>query len=230
MGSRARFICIVLFAATVLGTAACGSVTKPTGVEVRRQLDGSTLFIDHDYRYSLSLDSEWWLVPLVDEEYQSALSKARQDIPDFADRLEAARNEDPDGRAVAFNLAHDLKYYGGGGFVTYLKISKAYHGVYDSPSLSAWISDGRSVAEKSGFEVLMSGTNLNPNGVECGTVDAIQPAHAKPTIPVTLRARMVTCLIHVAGITLAFWTPEQFGDELVPAVESAGESIRVLDE
>ncbi len=231
MGSRVRIACFVLCAVALLGASGCGAPPRQTGVAVIQQSDGSSLVVDYDMGYSLGLDAEWLVVPLVGPGYDATLATAVAGAPEFANRIQTIKFEEPDARVYAINVAHEGKYMGGGGMMTYVSIVRLYGKDDVHPSLSSYPLIARNQAEKNGYDILSSGTHRNRNGVEYASVDLVAP----PGSPYTeaqgeLRAKLIYLSLEAEDIGILFWTPVQFADELVPAVEGAADSIQILGE
>jgi len=61
----------------------------PTGVTSEEQADGSTVFIDFDNKYQLTLPSGWIVIPLDQNDLGNLLNNVSSQHPDFAEAAQA---------------------------------------------------------------------------------------------------------------------------------------------
>ena len=80
--------------ATSTPTPTSTSTPLPTGIATQELSDGSTLFIDYDNQYQLTLPENWVIIPLVKEDLEAVLDQMAEENPDLAKAAEAFKGLD----------------------------------------------------------------------------------------------------------------------------------------
>ncbi len=159
---------------TLTPTSTPTATPLPTGVTSEELADGSTLFIDYDNKFQLTLPADWIVIPVDKDTLADALDQLAEDNPNLVNSAEGVRNMDPDVlRMVA------------------LYADRAYVASGSAPNITLAVIEDQSLAslplsfitglmegsfEQQGLKVLTTGVNNveNPNNVEIEYVDLEQ--------------------------------------------------------
>lgn len=200
----------------------------PAGVEILDQSDGSTVFIDYDNNYEITLPADWFILPLSAEDIGEIMSEAESQNPDLQQAVEAFKKLDPDIiRVIAINK--DSKYiyreFSSNISVTALKdeLLSAMPVVFVTGVLESQL-------EKGGATIIQVDdlSITNSNGVEVGLLEFKQTAPTASGAVITAQSKVLVFQAGGALINIQIAVPEQFAGELFPVMDAIAESIKVL--
>jgi len=200
----------------------------PTGVMVAEQPDGSTLFVDYDNKYQLSLPKDWAVIPIGADDIADILDGLAQKNPELAKAADAFRDLDPNiFRLIA--MPTDIKYMVSG-FATNMNVTVFDNDVLAKMPLSFVTGALEETFKNQGAKILTEGVNTvdNQNGVEMEYLDLEQVTPTATGARVTIRMRVVVFQANNRVIMITLGTPKQFGAEILPTANLIGESVQVF--
>lgn len=211
---------------TVTPTPTQTPTPLPTGVDTKKQPDGSTFFIDYDNKYQLTLPKDWVVVPISKDAIAKAADALAEENPEMAEIFSSLKDVDPNLlRCVAVYGNKDYVYKG---YPTYVNIS-----VIDEPSLtsmplafvSAVLEDG---LQQSGAKIITNGVNeiSNPNNVEVEYID-MEQQFTMNGIKQTIDSRLVIFLANKKLIVVQMLTPQKFNKDIFPIINEIGTTIEL---
>lgn len=195
----------------------------PTGVTSEEQTDGSTLFVDYDNKFQLTLPSGWIVIPLDQDGLAEMLDNVSQSNPDLADTAQAFRDLDADVFRMAA-LYTDRKLLSSG-FGTNITVTSFKDETMSSMPLSFVTGLLEQSFVDSGNKVLTQGVNTieNDNGIEVEYLDVEQSSNGVKVVQ-----RMVVFQTQDALIVVTITVPAQFKDDVLFVGDSIGGSVEFL--
>ena len=201
----------------------------PTGAEILDQPDGSTLFIDYDNKFQLTLPSGWFILPLSAEDIGEIMSQAASENPDLEQAMQAFQQMDPDIiRVIAINA--DSKYVNRD-FATNISVTAIKEKLLSSMPVAFVTGVLESQIEQGGATVIPV-ENLsitNSNGVEIGVLEFKQPAPTVSGVNLIAQSKVLVFQTGGAMISIQIAVPEQFAADLFPVMDEIAESIQILE-
>ena len=200
----------------------------PTGVEVLDQSDGSTVFIDYDNKYEITLPADWFILPLSAEDIGDLMSEAASENPDLQQSVEAFKQLDPDIiRVIALNKDSKYIYQD---FSTNISVTALKDELLSAMPVVFVTGVLESQLEQAGATIVQV-ENLsmtNSNGVEIGLLEFKQKAPTVSGANITAKSRVLVFQAGGALISVQLAVPEQFAAELFPVLDEIADSIKVL--
>lgn len=200
----------------------------PVGVQMEDQPDGSTLFIDYDNKYQMTLPKDWVVIPLSSDDLSAILSNLSEKNPSFQNIAETFKQLDPNViRVIAVNA--DSKYIVSG-FSTNLTVTALEDPVMSSMPLDFVTGAIEESLKQQGSKLLSSSEPVatNPNGVDVGVFDFMQIAPTSTGANIEVRSKVVVFQTEGKIIMVQLATPKQFGEELLPMLDEVSNSIKLL--
>jgi len=201
----------------------------PVGVKTEEQADGSTLLIDYDNQYQLTIPDGWAAIPLSAEDLADAINKLSEKNPAFKDLAETFKKLDPNIiRVIAVNTDTE---YTADGFATNMTITAIQDKILSTMPLD-FVTGALEEAMKQQGAIVLATENpakTNANGVEVGTFDFEQTTPTAAGANVQVRSKVLVFQSKGKVIMVQLATPRRFGDQLVPALDGVYDSISLLD-
>ena len=210
--------------ATSTPTRTPTSTPLPSGVATQQLSDGSTLFIDYDNKYQLTLHEDWIIIPLVKKDLQVVLDRLGKEDPDIAKAAEAFKNLDSNViRMAALNRKPEFLE---GGYAANITVAALDDPIFSVMPLSFITGALEESFSQQGIKVLTSGVNVieNAGGVEVEYMDVEQNVSGNK-----VQQRMVVFQSNKKLILITISTLPQFKDEIFQLAEQIGGSIELLE-
>lgn len=195
----------------------------PTGISTQELSDGSTLFIDYDNKYQLTLPEDWVIIPLVKEDLDIMLEQLSEENPDFANAAEAFKDLDSDVlRMAALNSKREYLI---GGYASNITLAALEDPVLSAMPLSFITGALEGSFSQQGVKVLTTGVNTidNANGMEIEYIDVEQSVAG-----VKVQQRMVVFQSSGKLILMTISTTPNFKDEIFELANQIGSSLEPL--
>jgi hypothetical protein len=199
------------------------STPLPTGIATQELSDGSTLFIDYDNKYQMTLSEDWVIIPLVKEDLQVALDKLGHDDPDIAKAAEAFKNLDSDVlRMAALNRKSE---YLAGGYASNITVAALDDPVFSVMPLSFITGALEESFTQQGIKVLTTGVNVieNASGMDVEYMDVEQTVSG-----VKVQQRILVFQSNKKLILITVSTTPQFKEEIFEIAEQIGGSLEFI--
>jgi hypothetical protein len=209
--------------ATSTPTRTPTSTPLPTGIATQELSDGSTLFIDYDNKYQMSLSEDWVIIPLVKEDLEVMLDQLGREDPDMARAAEAFKNLDSDVlRMAALNRKSE---YLVGGYASNITVAAIDDPIFSVMPLSFITGALEESFTQQGIKVLTTGVNIidNASGVEVEYMDLEQTISG-----IRVQQRIVAFQSNKKLILVTISTPPQFKDEIFQIAEQIGGSVEFI--
>lgn len=195
----------------------------PTGIATEELADGSTLFIDYDNKFQMTLPEDWIIIPVAKEDLDAALEELGRDDPDIARAAESFKNLDPDVlRMAALNRKAE---YLAGGYASNITVTAIQDPIFSVMPLSFITGALEESFTQQGIKVLTSGVNAieNDNGVEVEYMDVEQTLSGMKVLQ-----RIVVFQSNKKLILVTISTTPQFKDEIFQIAEQIGRSVEFI--
>jgi hypothetical protein len=200
----------------------------PTGASAEEQADGSTLFIDYDNQYQLTIPENWLVLPLSSEDIVDILEKVAEENPDFEEIAKTFAQLDPDViRVIALN--QDFKYTTEG-FSTNLTITAIEDNLMSSMPLDFVTGAMEESLKQQGATVVSESQPAyqNANGVEIGSFEFQQEAPTVTGARVKIQSKILVFQSNGKLLMVQLAVPQQFVDELIPALDQIANTIELI--
>lgn len=201
----------------------------PSGATTEKQSDGSTLFIDYDNKYQLSLPEGWFVIPLSAEDMADILNEMSEANPDLKDTAEAFKQLDPNViRVIAINENSDYIF---NGFSTNLTITAIDDKIMSSMPMDFVTGAIEDLLKQQGASLVSSHSSAttNANGVEFGTFNFQQSTPTGSGTKVQASSKTIIFKANNKVIMVQLATPQQFAGELFPILDNLIDSIKLLE-
>jgi hypothetical protein len=195
------------------------STPLPTGIATEQLANGSTLFIDYDNRYQMTLPEDWVIIPVAKED----LEEVGQNDPEIAKAAEAFKNLDPDVlRMAALNRKTEFLK---GGYASNITVTAIEEPIFSVMPLSFITGALEESFTQQGIQVLTTGENAieNANGVEVEYIDVEQKLAG-----VQVLQRIVVFQSNQKLMLVTISTTPQFRDEIFQVAEDVGGSLVLI--
>jgi len=209
--------------ATSTPTQTPTSTPLPTGIETQELSDGSTLFIDYDNKYQLTLPESWVIIPLVKEDLEAMLDKTAKDNPEFAKAAEAFKGLDSNVlRMVALNSKRE---YLAGGYASNITVAAIGDPIFSAMPLSFITGALEESFTQQGIKVLTSGVNTieNANDMDIEFIDVEQNIKG-----VQVKQKLIVFQSNKKLIIITVSTLARFEKEIFAVAEQIGASVELL--
>jgi hypothetical protein len=210
--------------ATSTPTRTPTSTPRPAGVTTQQLSDGSTLFIDYDNKYQLTLHEDWIIIPFVKEDLEVVLERLGREDPDIAKAAEAFKNLDSNViRMAALNRKPEFLK---GGYAANITVAALDDPIFSVMPLSFITGALEESFTQQGIKVLTTGVNVieNAGGVEVEYMDVEQNVSGNK-----VQQRMVVFQSNKKLILITISTLPQFKDEIFQLAEQIGGSVELLE-
>jgi hypothetical protein len=202
----------------------------PTGSSMEDQADGSKLFIDYDNQFQVTLPEGWIILPLSSQDLADILESVSKENPDFKDAAAVLKDLDPDViRVMAFNKNHK---YNVNGFTTNLIVMAINDKVMTTMPIDFVMGMLEESIKQQGGVLLSTDNNVttNANDVEMGSFEfkRTMPTALETNVPVRIKAIVFRSADRLIMVQLT--APQQFGEELIPAMDQIMESVKLSEE
>lgn len=200
----------------------------PTGVETREGSGGTTVFIDYDNNFQLTLPSDWFIIPLSAEDITDVLNSMAEENPDLKKSADAFKNLDPDViRVIAVNK--DSKYLVKG-FSANLTITAIKDKFLTGLPVAFVTGSMEAEMKKNGVKIIEVEELVltSDSGVEIGVMEFIQDAPTATGGTISVQSRMLVFQTGDALIMAQLVTPREFAGELFPIMEEIAQSVQLL--
>lgn len=199
------------------------STPLPSGIATQELSDGSTLFIDYDNKYQMSLSEDWVIIPVVKEDLEVALEKLGREDPDMAKAAEAFKNLDSDVLRMAA-LNRQSKYLAGG-YASNITVTAIEDPVLSVMPLSFITGALEQSFTQQGIKVLTTGVNTmeNDSGLEVEYMDLEQTISGLRVLQ-----RIVVFQSNKKLILVTISTTPQHKDEIFQMAEQIGGSVEFI--
>jgi hypothetical protein len=195
----------------------------PTGINVEKQSDGTTLFSDYDNKYQLTLSADWIIIPFKKDAFTAAVKDLASENPQLAAAAQAFQNLDPETfRLVAIN--RNPKYLKNT-FASNLNITAFADNLLANMPLEFVTGALEEQFKKNGAEVLTNGVNVveNSHGVDVEYIDLEQTVKGSK-----IAQRALTFQANQKLIIIAFTTLPPFSKDVFAEANSIGGTIELL--
>jgi hypothetical protein len=199
------------------------STPLPSGIATQDLSDGSTLFIDYDNNYQMTLSEDWVIIPVVKEDLEVALEKLGREDPDMARAAEAFKNLDPEVLRMAA-LNRQSKYLAGG-YASNITVTAIEDPVFSVMPLSFITGALEQSFTQQGIKVLTTGVNTieNESGLEIEYMDLEQTVSSFRVLQ-----RIVAFQSNKKLILITISTTPQHKDEIFQMAEQIGGSVEFI--
>lgn len=196
----------------------------PSGVTSEDQADGSTLFIDYDNKFRLTLPKGWIVIPIDQDGLGDLLDNVSEQNPDLAETAQAFRDLDPDVFRMAA-LYSDRETLSGG-YGTNITVTAFADKIMSSMPLSFVTGVLEQSFIDGGGKVLTQGVNSigNSHGVEIEYIDVEQSSAG-----FKVTQRLVVFQAEDKLIVITITTVPQFQAQILPVSDLLGGSIEYLE-
>ncbi len=196
----------------------------PTGVELQPQADGWTGVHDWDDRYELALPSDWVAIRLTKQDLDQIVQQMSSQDPNVGQMTDAVEGMDPETVRV-FGLNKNAKY-AKGSYPTMLvgtAIKDKLASSMPMEFVTAMIED----RVLTGSKDTTWDVKHNAHGVDVAVVQGSMriPIQNGPTVSV--KSKVIAFQSDDKLIMLEFVTPTQFGDEVLPGLDSIVDTIQL---
>jgi len=196
----------------------------PTGVTSEEQADGSTLFIDYDNSYRLTLPPDWVVIPVNKDTLSLNLDELAKTNPNLVASAEAFKDMDPDMlRMAALNTNLDYFANGSASNITIVSIEDETLSALPLSFISGALEES---FMQQGFNVLTTGANTleNDHNVEMEYIDLEQNING-----LKIRQRMILFITSNKLVMMTISTLPQFTDDMFQMGDEIGASIEILE-
>ncbi len=200
----------------------------PTGVETHEGSGGTTVFIDYDNKFQLTLPSDWFIIPLSAKDITEILNSMAEENPELKASADAFKNLDPDViRVIAVNK--DSKYMVKG-FSSNLTITAVKDKFLAGLPVSFVTGFLEEEMEKNGVTIVEMDELVitSASGVEIGVMEFIQDTPTATGGTISAQSHMLVFQTSGALIMVQLVTPKEFAGELFPIMDDIAESITLL--
>lgn len=195
----------------------------PTGINVEKQSDGTTLFVDYDNKFKFILPADWVVIPFKKDSLAETMSQLAEENPQLAAAAKSLENMDPEMfRLLAINKnSKFLKNT----FASNLNVT-----AYENELLAAMPLEFISGAleqqfENQGAKVLTHDVNVVENSHDV----AMEYIEIEQTISGNkIEQRVLMFQSNEKLIMFAFTALPQFSKELFAEANSIGGSVELL--
>ena len=193
-------------------------------MEVVAQADGTTLFVDYDNLYQLTLPQDWLAIPLTEEDMQAALDSAAQTNPEYATLAESFKGLDSSiFRLIALDTNQEVKSSSKPTFLMIYCVDDPLASSMPMAAVTAMIEDN----VLTDATIISWDARTNSNGVEVGINDASQYMTMPSGDNVNVRVKIISFQANQRLILVHILTPIEYGDQVLPPMESIIETIKV---
>jgi hypothetical protein len=208
---------------TATQTPSATPTPVPTGINVEKQSDGTTLFVDYDNKFKLTLPEDWVVIPFKKDSLTETLNRLAEENPQLAAAAKAFENMDPEMfRLVAINK--NLKYLKNT-FASNLNVTAYENDLLATMPLEFVAGALEQQFENQGAKVLTHDVNVveNSHGV------AMQYIEIEQTIAGNkIRQRVLMFQANKKLIMLTFTTLPEFSKELFEEGNQIGGTVELL--
>jgi hypothetical protein len=199
------------------------STPLPTGTDTQTLSDGSTLFIDYDNKYQITLPEDWVIIPVVKEDLDAMLEDLARTDPDMARAAEAFKNLDADVLRMAA-LNRQTKYLTGG-YASNITVTAIQDPVLSVMPLSFITGALEQSFTQQGIKVLTTGVNPieNASGMEVEYMDLEQALSGFRVLQ-----RVLAFQSNEKLILITISTTSQHKDEIFQVAEQIGGSLELI--
>ncbi len=205
---------------TATETQTPSPTSLPTGINVEKQSDGTTLFIDYDNKYQLTFPKDWTVIPFKKDDFTNVISKLAEENPQLAAAAQSFKDMDPNVfRLVALNT--DSKYVMNT-FASNLNITAYADQLLGSMPLEFVTGALEEQFKKNGLTVLTNGVNVveNSHGVNIEYIDTERTAKGSKIVQ-----RVLVFQSNQKLVMIAFTTLPQFSKDVFAEGDAIGGSI-----
>jgi hypothetical protein len=201
----------------------------PTGVETQKQTDGSTLFVDYDNKFKLTLPKGWVVIPMTIEDMAGVAQELAKENPDIADELNSLQGlqgvYSDMLRGVALYADRNFTYKGYATNISIMALTDPTLAGMPLPFVSGILEEQ---LKQNGAKILTEGVNeiANPNGVEVEYIDFEQTLSVQG-MNQTIATRVVLFLVDDKLVWLQLFTPKKFSKDILPIANEIGASIEL---
>jgi len=195
----------------------------PTGVTSDEQVDGTTVFIDYDNKFQLSLPVDWVVIPIDKDTLADSLDQLATENPHLVDSADTFRNMDP-------NVLRMVALYTDRAYVANGSAPNITLAVLEDPSLASlplsFITGlMESSFEQQGLTVLTTGVNAveNTNNIEIEYIDLEQNVSGA-----RIQQRAMMFMAGNKLFIMTITTLPQFSEEMFKMGDQIGASIEFL--
>jgi len=209
--------------ATSTPTRTPTSTPLPSGISTEKLSDGSTLFIDYDNRYQMTLPEEWVIIPIAKEDLEVVLEELGREDPDIAQAAQAFKNLDSDVLRMAA-LNRNAEYLVGG-YASNITVTAIDEPVFAVMPLSFITGALEESFTQQGIKVLTTGMNVieNASGAEVEYMDVEQTLSG-----IRVLQRIVVFQSNEKLILVTISTTQQFKDKIFQMAEQIGSSVELI--
>ncbi len=200
----------------------------PTGVDIKEQANGSTLFIDYDNHFQVALPGGWFVLPLSSDDINKLMDKMAEQNPDLKDTADAFKRLDPDViRVIAIN--EDSKYISQG-FSSNITITAIEDKMLSSLPIPFVTGALEGQLEQQGAKIIEQTelTATSKSGVEVGLMEFKQTAPTSTGAKIKAQARVLVFQVNGKLIMIQLTTMEKHAEELFPMMEDIAASIEII--
>lgn len=195
----------------------------PGGVVSQEQADGSTLFIDYDNLFQLTLPENWIVIPIDQDGLAEVLDNLSEKNPDLAEAAQAFRKLDPDVFRMAALFADPDR--SAASYGTNITVTVFEDSLMSSMPLSFVTGALEQSFIDAGGRVLTEGVNPieNDNGVEVEYIDIEQTSAG-----VKVAQRVIVFQVDGGLVLITITVPVPFKAQILPVSDEIGGSIEML--
>lgn len=195
----------------------------PTGVATQELSDGSTLFIDYDNKYQITLSEDWVIIPVAKEDLEVMLDELGSEDPNIAQAAERFKDLKLDIlRMAALNRNSE---YLVGGYASNITVTAIEDPIFSVMPLSFITGALEESFIQQGIKVLTTGVNVieNANGVDVEYMDVEQSLSG-----IKVQQRVIAFQSNKKLILITISTPVQFKEKIFPMAEEIGSSVEFI--
>lgn len=195
----------------------------PTGIDIQKQSDGSTLFIDYDNKYKLVLPEDWLVIPFDKSAYANAMNELAKDNPQLAAAAKAFENVDPKTfRLVAINTNPK---FAKNTFASNLNVTAYDDALMGGMPLAFVTGALEEQFKRNGAKVLTQNVNVteNSHGVDIEFIQTEQTANN-----IKFQQKILVFQSNGRLIMIAFTTLPQFSKDLFVEADMIGASVEIM--
>ncbi len=196
----------------------------PDGVELTQNSDGTTLLVDLDNGFQITLPKNWYPILFTQAEALQSPEGTSQKYPALNGMVESLKDLDP--KVFRLVSVETEKIYLQGPFPTFMTVM-VVSGInpvmraMGMAAMTAWVEDyPLADAEKIAWDV-----KTNAHGIDVGINDAYEKVG---TEKVDMRTRIFSFLAGDKFIMLEVRTPRNFGDALFKQMETMIDTIQLI--
>src|SRR5262245_61329411 len=204
-----------------LATQDQSNAIKPR-VATQAQPDGSTLFVDYDNKYQLTLPKDWFIIPIEKADLDAGLDEFAQHNPNLAEAVEDILADPSVFRMASFNCRTECVVAGHASIITIIALERPY------PMPLSVIT---SVMEltfplQQGLKVLTGVNTLdNAHGIEMQYMDLEQSYDDGRKVP----QRVIVFQSNKRVIMMMASTIPELKDEVFEVAKQIGSSIEPIE-